>query len=39
MRLRLATFILVTTCLTPAFAADLKSLSYVDAVTVYPSGA
>jgi uncharacterized protein (TIGR02231 family) len=39
MRLRLATFILVTTCLTPAFAADLKALSHVDAVTVYPSGA
>jgi uncharacterized protein (TIGR02231 family) len=39
MRLRLATFILVTTCLTPAFAADFKSLSHVDAVTVYPSGA
>ena len=39
MRLRLATFILVTTCLTPAFAADLKSPSHVDAVTVYPSGA
>ena len=39
MRLRLATFILVTTCLTPAFAVDLKSLSHVDAVTVYPSGA
>ena len=39
MRLRLATFILVTTCLTPALAADLKSPSHVDAVTVYPSGA
>ena len=39
MRLRLATFILVTTCLTPAFAADLKAPSHVDAVTVYPSGA
>lgn len=39
MRLRLATFILVTTCLSPAFAADLKALSHVDAVTVYPSGA
>lgn len=39
MRLRLATFILVTTCLTPAFAADLKAVSHVDAVTVYPSGA
>ena len=39
MRLRLATFILVTTCLSPAFAADLKAHSHVDAVTVYPSGA
>ena len=39
MRLRLTTFILVTTCLSPAFAADLKSFSHVDAVTVYPSGA
>jgi uncharacterized protein (TIGR02231 family) len=39
MRLRLATIILLTTCLTPAFAADLKSLSHVDAVTVYPNGA
>jgi hypothetical protein len=35
MRLRLATFILVTTCLSPAFAADLKAPSHVDAVTVY----
>jgi uncharacterized protein (TIGR02231 family) len=39
MRLRLATFILVSTCLTPAFAAGLKAPSHVDAVTVYPSGA
>ena len=39
MRLRFATLILFTTCLTPAFAADLKALSQVDAVTVYPSGA
>ena len=39
MRLRLAAFILVTTCLTPAFAADLNALSHVDAVTVYPNGA
>jgi uncharacterized protein (TIGR02231 family) len=39
MRLRLAAFILVTTCLSPAFAADLKAPSHVDAVTVYPSGA
>ncbi|MGB9143925.1 MAG: mucoidy inhibitor MuiA family protein, partial [Aestuariivirga sp.] len=39
MRLRLATFILITTSLSPAFATDLKSLSHVDAVTVYPNGA
>jgi uncharacterized protein (TIGR02231 family) len=39
MRLRFATVVLFTTCLTPAFAADLKSLSHVDAVTVYPNGA
>jgi uncharacterized protein (TIGR02231 family) len=39
MRLRLAAFILVTTCLSPAFAADLKAPSHVDAVTIYPSGA
>ena len=39
MRLRFATLILVTTCLTPAFAADLKALSHVEAVTVYPNGA
>lgn len=39
MRLRLATVVLLTTCLTPAFAADLRAVSHVDAVTVYPSGA
>jgi uncharacterized protein (TIGR02231 family) len=39
MRLPLATLILVSTCLSPAFAADLKALSHVDAVTVYPNGA
>ncbi len=39
MRLHFAILILLTTCLTPAFAADLKSVSHVDAVTVYPSGA
>jgi uncharacterized protein (TIGR02231 family) len=39
MHLRFATFILFTTCLTPAFAADLNAVSQVDAVTVYPSGA
>jgi uncharacterized protein (TIGR02231 family) len=39
MCLRLATFILITASLSPAFAADLKSLSHVDAVTVYPNGA
>ena len=39
MRLKLATIILATSCLTPAIAADLKGASHVDAVTVYPSGA
>ena len=39
MRLRFATLILYTTCLSPAFAADLNAVSHVDAVTVYPSGA
>ena len=39
MRLKLATLVLATSCLTPAFAADLKGASHVDAVTVYPSGA
>ena len=39
MRLRFATFILFTTCLSPAFATDLNAVSHVDAVTVYPSGA
>ncbi len=39
MRLRLSTIIFATTSLSTAFAADLKSTSNVDAVTVYPSGA
>ncbi len=39
MRLSLATLVLVTTSLSTAFAADLKTGSHVDAVTVYPSGA
>ena len=39
MRLTFATFFLVTTCLSTGFAADLKTNSHVDAVTVYPSGA
>jgi uncharacterized protein (TIGR02231 family) len=39
MRLTFATFFLVTTCLSTGFAADLKTNSRVDAVTVYPSGA
>ena len=39
MRLRLATVILVTTALTPAFAAEIPALSRIDAVTVFPSGA
>ncbi len=39
MRLKLAVFFLATSCLTPALAADLRGVSHVDAVTVYPSGA
>ncbi len=39
MRLSFITLILATTSLSTAFAADLKSSSHVDAVTVYPSGA
>ncbi len=39
MRLRLAALILVTTAFTPAFAADIKALSHIDTVTVYPQGA
>jgi uncharacterized protein (TIGR02231 family) len=39
MRLRFATLILITTSLSPALAADLKAVSHVVAVTVYPSGA
>ena len=39
MRLKLASLILATSCLTPAIAADLRGASHVDAVTVYPSGA
>jgi uncharacterized protein (TIGR02231 family) len=39
MRLRLVTAILVTTALTPAFAAEIPALSHIDAVTLFPSGA
>ncbi len=39
MRAKYTAIIFATTCLTPAFAADLKGTSHVDAVTVYPSGA
>jgi uncharacterized protein (TIGR02231 family) len=39
MRLKLVILFLATSCLTPALAADLKTVSHVDAVTVYPSGA
>jgi len=39
MRLKLATLILATSCLTPALAGELRGSSHVDAVTVYPSGA
>jgi uncharacterized protein (TIGR02231 family) len=39
MRLRLAAVCLLTTALTPAFAAEIPALSRIDAVTVFPSGA
>ncbi len=39
MRLTLAAFVLATTCLSTAFAGDLKALTKIDAVTVYPQGA
>lgn len=39
MRLRLAAVCLVTTALTPSFAAEIPALSRIDAVTVFPSGA
>jgi len=39
MRLRLAAVCLVTTALTPAYAAEIPALSRIDAVTVFPSGA
>ena len=39
MQLRLAFLLLVSTAITPAFAADLVANSRIDAVTVFPSGA
>jgi hypothetical protein len=39
MRLTLSVFVLATTCLSTAFAGDLKALTKIDAVTVYPQGA
>jgi uncharacterized protein (TIGR02231 family) len=39
MRLTLSAFVLATTCLSTAFAGDLKALTKIDAVTVYPQGA
>ena len=39
MRTRLALAFLATTAFTPAFAADIRANSRIDAVTVFPSGA
>ncbi len=39
MKIALATVLLSTTFLAPAFAEDIKVLSHVDAVTVFPQGA
>jgi uncharacterized protein (TIGR02231 family) len=39
MRVTFAAFALATTCLSTAFAGDLKAFTKIDAVTVYPQGA
>jgi uncharacterized protein (TIGR02231 family) len=39
MRSAFAAAVLLSTCFTPAFAADIAGVSKVDAVTVYPQGA
>jgi uncharacterized protein (TIGR02231 family) len=39
MRLRFAAFILVSTAFTPALAADIKAVSHIETVTVFPLGA
>ena len=39
MKFKFSALILVTTCLSPAFAEDIKTASHIDAVTVYPQGA
>jgi uncharacterized protein (TIGR02231 family) len=39
MRLAFIALALASTCLSPAFAAEQKIASHIDAVTVYPSGA
>jgi uncharacterized protein (TIGR02231 family) len=39
MRLKLALVLLVSTAMSPAFAADIAANSHIDAVTVFPSGA
>ena len=39
MKLQIATLFLMTTCLSSAFAEEIKAVSHIDAVTVYPQGA
>ena len=39
MRLTLAALLLATTCLAPGFAEDIRTVSHIDAVTVFPQGA
>jgi uncharacterized protein (TIGR02231 family) len=39
MKIKLATLLLISSTFTPAFADDLKTISHIDAVTVYPQGA
>ncbi len=39
MKIKLVALLLVSSAFTPAFAEDIKAVSHIDAVTVYPQGA
>ena len=39
MKTKLAALLLLSSTFTPAFAEDIKTISHIDAVTVYPQGA
>lgn len=39
MKIKFVALLLVSSAFTPAFADDIKTLSHIDAVTVYPQGA